>query len=115
MVESYAVAHAQTPVDYQVALARKDLMLHGPSFQVTPDMYSFGHLAAYPASYYTYLVCNVFAGNLLHHCWKPSLSGAPDFKDKLLRFGGTRDPLQLLSDCCGPHDPFDLTHFHDQT
>ncbi len=94
----------------QLVQARNDLRLHGASFEV-PQNSTFVHLGPYGAGYYSYLVCKVFAANLERLCLGESLSGGAVLRDKLLRFGGARDPLAMVRDCTG-RDPFDLTAFH---
>lgn len=99
----------------QVRLARRDMLLHSEGWRnelARGGCESFAHLGPYGASYYSYIVCRLFASNLYHHALKSDLSGGKKVTDGLLRFGGARDPLAVMRECTGK-DPFDLAHFHD--
>ena len=117
-VEASAVAlhrGIHDSISHQIRLALLDFDLHGN----TPlkalnqsECAKFTHLASYPASYYTYLMCNVFAGNLEHICLGQSLSGGHVLRDKLLVHAGARNPLTMMHDCLDGADPFNLDHFY---
>lgn len=114
-VSDRRLLRARQPIDYQVQLSLLDLDLHAKNHVVpTERAYSFTHLASYAASYYTYLVGNAVAGNILHNCLGESLSGGRKYRDKLLIHGGARAPLEMLRDCCGNGNPFDLSYFYDK-
>jgi intermediate peptidase len=104
--------NAADDVKTQMRFAKTDLLLHSANWrEELQKTESFSHLGPYGASYYSYLVCRLFASNLYHECLKPDLSGGKSLKEGLLVFGGARDPLALIRECT-KKDPFQLVHFH---
>lgn len=67
----------------------------------------FGHLYGYGATYYSYLFDRAIAGKV----WSTLFSSSPDgslsreggevFKEKVLKWGGGRDPWEMVGDVVG--------------
>ena len=96
----------------QLRLARSDILLHSAQWRDhLPSTTPFAHLAPYGCGYYSYLMCRLFASNLYHLCLKEDLSGGIALREGLLRHGGARDPLNMITECTGV-SPFHLSHFH---
>lgn len=70
----------------------------------------FGHLYGYGATYYSYLFDRAIAGKiwstLFNHTPEDSLSreGGEVFKEKVLKWGGGRDPWVMVGDVVGGAD-----------
>lgn len=63
----------------------------------------FGHLFGYGATYYSYLFDRAIAGKVFSTLFKDPLSrdGGDEFKNKLLKWGGGRDPWEMVGDVVG--------------
>ena len=62
------------------------------------------HLCHYGAGYYTYLMCRVFAGavwNKLFHDNPLSREAGREYVDRLLRYGGAKQPREILTELLG--------------
>lgn len=110
---------------HQILLASLDQLYHSPKalnshFNSTKELYnlskshgvippvpnsdwqtSFGHLFGYGASYYSYLFDRAIAGKV----WKEIFEEDPldrrngeVFKEKVLKWGGGKDPWEMLAD-----------------
>ena len=64
----------------------------------------FGHLAGYGATYYSYLFDRVLARRVWHEIFAAdplSREAGDQFKNKVLRYGGGRNPWHMLADLLG--------------
>jgi len=64
----------------------------------------FSHFANYGAAYYSYTYSKCFASDIWHTCFaKDPLSpqAGQAYREKLLRWGGSKDPNQMLRDLLG--------------
>ena len=70
----------------------------------------FGHLQSYGATYYSYLFDRAIAGKiwstLFNHTPEGSISreGGEQFKEKILKWGGGKDPWELVASVIGGHE-----------
>lgn len=73
----------------------------------------FGHLIGYGAGYYSYVFCKIFSSNIWHKYFKSdplNKSVGQLYQDNVLKFGGSKDPLQLLVDYL-KFDPLDDSNY----
>lgn len=63
----------------------------------------FGHLFGYGATYYSYLFDRAIAGKVFATLFADPLSrdGGDEFKNKLLKWGGGRDPWEMVGEIVG--------------
>ncbi|ORX39849.1 mitochondrial intermediate peptidase 2 [Kockovaella imperatae] len=67
----------------------------------------FGHLQSYGATYYSYLFDRAIAGKIWHTLFSHSLEdnisrrGGEEFKEKILKWGGGKDPWELVASVIG--------------
>jgi intermediate peptidase len=85
-----------------------------PPVQGTAWQTQFGHLYGYGATYYSYLFDRAIAGKV----WATLFSNGPDgslsreggeiFKEKVLKWGGGRDPWEMVGDVVGGREGEDV-------
>lgn len=84
-----------------------------PSVPGTMWPVQFGHLFGYGSNYYSYL----FDRTLARRVWESSFKANPldrekgqEFRDNLLKWGGSRDPWKCVADVLGGEDGSKLVH-----
>ena len=62
------------------------------------------HLCHYGAGYYTYLMCRVFAGAVWNKLFRSdplSREAGREYVDRLLQYGGAKQPREILTELLG--------------
>ncbi|EIW69663.1 hypothetical protein TREMEDRAFT_71704 [Tremella mesenterica DSM 1558] len=76
-----------------------------PPVKDTAWQTQFGHLHGYGATYYSYLFDRAIAGKIWHSLFASngglSREGGEKFKDEVLRWGGGKDPWEMVANVIG--------------
>eukprot|EP00510_Aplanochytrium_minuta_P010314 CAMPEP_0184069144 /NCGR_PEP_ID=MMETSP0957-20130417/40021_1 /TAXON_ID=627963 /ORGANISM="Aplanochytrium sp, Strain PBS07" /LENGTH=407 /DNA_ID=CAMNT_0026368437 /DNA_START=209 /DNA_END=1432 /DNA_ORIENTATION=- len=66
----------------------------------------FTHFINYGSSYYSYLYAKAFAADIWHTCFESdplSRESGQKYRDEILRWGGAKDPIDMLEAMLGRH------------
>uniref|UniRef100_A0A6B2KZJ9 Peptidase M3A/M3B catalytic domain-containing protein n=1 Tax=Arcella intermedia TaxID=1963864 RepID=A0A6B2KZJ9_9EUKA len=59
----------------------------------------FSHFIGYPGAYYSYLYCDILAGNIWKYCFESnplSTQAGERYKNEILRHGGAKEPEEMM-------------------
>ena len=80
--------------DFSVLASHSDVALHS----------KFTHLTGYGAGYYSYLYAKIVAEHIWSQCFLAdplSRNAGERYRHEVLRFGGSKDPNEILRDLLG--------------